>query len=103
MMGTLLWACSSAGRAPALQAGGHRFDPGHVHQRSVLHKQLRVMRVDQLNLYKRSRIPETCRAQIPERRQLYSGASARSSYNMRTLKRRDILSVSHTEVIRGAI
>src|SRR5271163_3530546 len=26
------WACSSAGRAPALQAGGHRFDPGHVHQ-----------------------------------------------------------------------
>ena len=29
---TLLWACSSAGRAPALQAGGHRFDPGHVHQ-----------------------------------------------------------------------
>src|ERR1700728_703900 len=25
-------ACSSAGRAPALQAGGHRFDPGHVHQ-----------------------------------------------------------------------
>jgi hypothetical protein len=27
----LLWACSSAGRAPALQAGGHRFDPGHVH------------------------------------------------------------------------
>src|SRR5690348_555163 len=26
------WACSSAGRAPALQAGGRRFDPGHVHQ-----------------------------------------------------------------------
>ena len=28
----LAWACSSAGRAPALQAGGRRFDPGHVHQ-----------------------------------------------------------------------
>ena len=28
------WACSSAGRASALQAGGHRFDPGHVHQTS---------------------------------------------------------------------
>jgi hypothetical protein len=25
--------CSSAGRAPALQAGGHRFDPGQLHQR----------------------------------------------------------------------
>ena len=31
----LLWACSSAGRAPALQAGGRRFDPGHVHQPSA--------------------------------------------------------------------
>ena len=24
--------CSSAGRAPALQAAGHRFDPGQLHQ-----------------------------------------------------------------------
>ena len=24
--------CSSIGRAPALQAGGHRFDPVHLHQ-----------------------------------------------------------------------
>jgi hypothetical protein len=28
------WACSSAGRAPALQAGGRRFEPAHVHQLS---------------------------------------------------------------------
>ena len=28
------WGCSSAGRAPALQAGGHRFDPVHLHQRA---------------------------------------------------------------------
>ena len=26
-----LWGFSSAGRAPALQAGGHRFDPGNLH------------------------------------------------------------------------
>ncbi len=26
------WGCSSAGRAPALHAGGHRFDPVHLHQ-----------------------------------------------------------------------
>ena len=26
--------CSSAGRAPALQAGGHRFEPVHLHQLS---------------------------------------------------------------------
>ena len=25
------WGCSSAGRAPALQAGGRRFEPGHLH------------------------------------------------------------------------
>ena len=31
----LRWACSSAGRASALQAGGRRFDPGHVHQPSA--------------------------------------------------------------------
>ena len=24
--------CSSAGRAPALHAGGHRFESGHLHQ-----------------------------------------------------------------------
>ena len=29
----VIWGCSSAGRAPALQAGGHRFDPVHLHQR----------------------------------------------------------------------
>ena len=26
------WGCSSAGRAPALQAGGQRFDPAYLHQ-----------------------------------------------------------------------
>jgi hypothetical protein len=31
----LRWACSSAGRASALQAGGRRFEPGHVHQPSA--------------------------------------------------------------------
>ena len=27
----LVWGCSSAGRAPALQAGGRRFEPDHLH------------------------------------------------------------------------
>jgi hypothetical protein len=27
------WGCSSIGRAPALQAGGRRFDSVHLHQR----------------------------------------------------------------------
>ncbi len=26
------WGCSSVGRAPRSQRGGHRFDPGHLHQ-----------------------------------------------------------------------
>jgi hypothetical protein len=30
------WGCSSAGRAPALQAGGQRFDPAQLHQIFVL-------------------------------------------------------------------
>ena len=29
---TRTWGCSSAGRAPALQAGGQEFDPPHLHQ-----------------------------------------------------------------------
>ena len=32
MNSTQIWGVSSAGRAPALQAGGHRFDPGTLHQ-----------------------------------------------------------------------
>ena len=27
------WGCSSVGRAPALQAGGHGFESHHLHQR----------------------------------------------------------------------
>ena len=30
-----VWGCSSIGRAPALQAGGRRFDPVWLHQISV--------------------------------------------------------------------
>ena len=33
--------CSSIGRAPALQAGGHRFDPVHLHH--YLCEELRVV------------------------------------------------------------
>ena len=29
---TKIWGCSSAGRAPALQAGGQEFDSPHLHQ-----------------------------------------------------------------------
>ena len=29
------WGCSSAGRAPALQAGGHGFESHHLHQGNV--------------------------------------------------------------------
>ena len=32
------WGCSSAGRAPALQAGGRRFEPDHLHQIRRLHQ-----------------------------------------------------------------
>ncbi|CAI3614866.1 hypothetical protein CNEO4_380007 [Clostridium neonatale] len=30
---SILWAHSSAGRAPALQAGGHRFEPCCAHHK----------------------------------------------------------------------
>ena len=37
-----IWGCSSAWRAPALQAGGHRFDPVHLHQDSKVSNRIRV-------------------------------------------------------------
>ena len=30
-----LWGCSSVGRAPALQAGGHGFESHHLHQVTI--------------------------------------------------------------------
>ena len=37
--------CSSAGRAPALHAGGHRFEPVHLHHaaRPVLYRSIKVV------------------------------------------------------------
>ena len=40
-----LWGCSSAGRAPALQAGGHGFDSHHLHQATGRGGQARVKEV----------------------------------------------------------
>ena len=34
--GLTVWGYSSAGRAPALQAGGHRFDPVYLHHFMVV-------------------------------------------------------------------
>ena len=38
------WGCSSAGRAPALQAGGQRFDPAQLHQICPRGESLRTAR-----------------------------------------------------------
>ena len=37
------WGCSSAGRAPALQAGGQEFDSPHLHQITL--KDFKCLRV----------------------------------------------------------
>jgi hypothetical protein len=40
VIGFPVWGRSSAGRAPALQAGGHRFDPGRLHPPRLLCKRV---------------------------------------------------------------
>jgi hypothetical protein len=40
--------CSSIGRAPALQAGGHRFDPGQLHQLTIEIERNERMLIDTL-------------------------------------------------------
>ena len=37
------WGCSSAGRAPALQAGGHGFESHHLHH-EIMDKQRRSLK-----------------------------------------------------------
>ena len=39
----LTWGFSSAGRAPALQAGGQRFDPANLHQHGLLAQLVRAL------------------------------------------------------------
>ena len=39
--GVEMWGYSSAGRAPALQAGGRRFDPDYLHQKQLNKKALK--------------------------------------------------------------
>ena len=36
------WGCSSAGRAPALQAGGQEFEPPHLHQYGLIAQVVRA-------------------------------------------------------------
>ena len=44
MAASIKWGCSSVGRAPALQAGGHEFESHHLHEgnekseRACVHK-----------------------------------------------------------------
>ena len=38
-----LWGFSSAGRAPALQAGGQRFDPANLHHHGLLAQLVRAL------------------------------------------------------------
>ena len=46
-MNSQIWGVSSAGRAPALQAGGHRFDPGTLHHtRDWLKQQVTEMLIE---------------------------------------------------------
>jgi hypothetical protein len=37
------WGCSSAGRAPALQAGGQRFDPAQLHQFTLVSRRADII------------------------------------------------------------
>ena len=38
----IMWGFSSAGRAPALQAGGQRFDPANLHSHGSLAQSVRA-------------------------------------------------------------
>ena len=45
---SLIRGCSSAGRAPALHAGGQEFDPPHLHQGEEVEKGPKTLKEDGL-------------------------------------------------------
>ena len=46
----MLWGCSSAGRAPALQAGGQEFDSPHLHHLEVFSFKTNFLSVLRINI-----------------------------------------------------
>lgn len=44
------WGCSSAGRAPALQAGGQRFDPAQLHQFTLVSMRARNISFEEIKV-----------------------------------------------------
>ena len=52
------WGCSSAGRAPALQAGGQRFDPAQLHHLVVLRAVARQLIDDKRHPFEKSKFCE---------------------------------------------
>ena len=56
-----IWGCSSAGRAPALQAGGHGFESHHLHQ-TILKNNPNEVRISSVRISSQSDF--TCGADI---------------------------------------
>ena len=49
-----LWGCSSIGRAPALQAGGRRFDPVQLHH--ILSRYIKFLIITESKLWQYQRV-----------------------------------------------
>jgi hypothetical protein len=65
------WGCSSAGRAPRSQRGGHRFDPGQLHQAEIDKLQL-LLRRDLIQRGKK-RLRGTRRCHVAAKNRLQRG------------------------------
>ena len=77
--GSLKWGVSSAGRAPALQAGGHRFDPGTLHYKEIDWSSDREVEVS-LSLLKRfNYVPWKLNIEIIDA--IYEKATVRKTFN----------------------
>ena len=49
-----LWGCSSIGRAPALQAGGRRFDPVQLHH--ILSRSIKFLIITESKLWQYQKV-----------------------------------------------
>lgn len=67
---TRIWGCSSAGRAPALQAGGQRFDPAQLHH-SIGVELTDIILGEKIGLHRLHRETDACSAYIVKRRYVW--------------------------------
>ena len=85
-----LWGCSSVGRAPALQAGGHGFESHHLHHEiwneSKAHFEVRIIWIRTEEVVNDS--PVDCQSRRRPKRAVRAATESHHLHHLLSLKRK---------------